>query len=100
MTLGWQDNIKDFTYRIEGNLFLQSNKVMKYKGELARYWEYDNAGNPTRFVSNYGDVAQSGFGGVIVENRMLGEMYLRQPYRGNGSYSEGKPDINAGQSTV
>ena len=30
---------------------------MKYKGELAKYWEYDNAGNPTRFVSNYGDVA-------------------------------------------
>ena len=23
-------------------------------------------------------------------------MYLRQPYCGNGSYSEGKPDINAG----
>ena len=96
LTLGWQDNIKDFTYRIEGNFSYNQNKVMKYKGELAKYWEYDNAGNPTRFVSNYGDVAQSGFGGVIVENRMLGEMYLRQLYRGNGSYSGGKPDINAG----
>ena len=96
LTLGWQDNIKDFTYRIEGNFSYNQNKVMKYKGELSKYWEYDNAGNPTRFVSNYGDVAQSGFGGVIVENRMLGEMYLRQLYRGNGSYSGGKPDINAG----
>ena len=96
LTLGWQDKIKDFTYHIGGNFSYNQNKVMKYKGSLNRYWEYDNAGNPVRFVSNYGDVAQSGFGGVIVENRMLGEMYLRQLYHGDGSYSGGKPDINAG----
>lgn len=96
LTLGWQDHIKDFTYKIGGNFSFNRNKVIKYKGKLEKHWEYDEAGNPVKFVSNYGDVAQSGFGGVIVEGRMLGEMYLRQLYHGDGSYTEGKPDINAG----
>ena len=95
-SLAWQDRIKDFTYKIGGNFSFNKNKVVKYKGKLDKHWEYDENGNPTTFYSNYGDVAQSGFNGVIVEGRMLGEYYIRDLYHGDGSYTEGKPDINAG----
>ena len=96
LTVGWRDNIKNFKYEISGYFSYNNNKVIKYKGKLSRYWEYDDKGYPIRFVNNYGDVAQSGFGGVIVEGRMLGEMYLRQVYKGKGTYSGGKPDPKSG----
>ncbi len=96
LSLGWRDSYKDFSYSIQGNFSFNDNRVTKYKGELERYWTYDDKGNPIAFENNYGEVAQSGFGGVITEGRLLGEMYLRKLYRGTGNYAGGVPDIHDG----
>lgn len=96
LSMAWRDEIKDFSYQIGGNFSFNHNKIIKYRGSLDRHWVYDEKGYPIDFASNYGDVARSGFGGIIVEDRMIGEMYIREVYKGNGSYDGGKPDINAG----
>lgn len=96
LSLSWQDTVGDFYYKVGGNFSFNDNRVDKYLGTLQRYWEYDKDGNPVNFYSNYGDVAQSGFGGLILEGRMLGEMYVRNLYHGDGSYSGGKPTLTDG----
>lgn len=96
LSLGWRDTVGDFFYSVKGNYSFNANKVVKYKGKLKRFWNYDSKGYPTTFSSNYGDVAQSGFGGVIMEDRMMGEYYLRKVYRGDGSYKDGEPGLRQG----
>ena len=96
LTLAWEDRIGDLGYRIEGNFAYNKNRVMKYKGQLEKYWEYDEEGNPTTFHNNYGDVAQSGFGGLILEGHALGEMYMYELYKGNGNYAGGEPGLDQG----
>lgn len=96
LSLSWQDTVGDFYYKVGGNVSFNTNRVDKYLGTLERYWIYDEDGFPESFYSNYGDVAQSGFGGLILEGRMLGELYVRNLYHGNGSYSGGRPGINEG----
>ena len=96
LSLGWRDTIGEFFYAIKGNYAFNANKVLKYKGELKRFWTYDDNGYPDKFSNNYGDVAQSGFGGVILEDRMMGEYYMRKVYRGDGTYRNGEPGLRQG----
>jgi hypothetical protein len=71
--------------------------VTKYKGELQKYWEYDEDGNKVRYINNQSDVATGGFGGLIVEGHMLGETSYRRMYRGTGKGFDGDYlDLNAG----
>ncbi len=94
----WRDGIgKDFSYSVGLNLAYNITTVTKYKGKLQQEWVEDEDGNRT-FINNIGDVAQSGFGGYILEDHILGDQYMRSLYHGTGEgYSgEGDVDINAG----
>ena len=97
-TLNWNDRIgKDFEYRVGMNFSFNANKVMKFKGELQKYWTYDAQGNKVSYVNNFSDVSESGFGGYICEGRQLGETYMYKVYRGSGEgYTGGAVDIHAG----
>ena len=84
-TLNWNDRIgKDFEYRVGMNFSFNANKVMKFKGDLQKYWTYDAQGNKVSYVNNFSDVSESGFGGYICEGRQLGETYMYKVYRGSG----------------
>ncbi len=96
--LKWRDGIgKDFSYSAGLNLAYNITTVKKYKGKLVQEWQEDEQGDRV-YVNNIGDVAQSGFGGYIVEDHILGDQYMRSLYSGTGAgYSgEGDVDINAG----
>lgn len=98
IALTWNDRIgKDFEYKIGVNFAYNVNKVMNFKGELQKYWTYDENGNKLTYVNNFSDVAQSGFGGYISEGRQLGETYMYKIYHGTGEgYTGGAVDIYAG----
>lgn len=98
LTLGWRDKIgKDFHYHLNGNVSFSRSIVTKYKGELQKYWEYDEDGNKVKYINNQSDVATGGFGGLIVEGHTLGETNYRKMYRGTGSGFDGDLlDLNAG----
>jgi len=94
----WRDGIgNDFSYSIGLNLAYNITTVLKYKGKLIKEWTTDEDGNKI-YINNMADVAQSGFGGYILDGHILGDQYLYQLYRGTGKgYSgEGEVDINAG----
>lgn len=96
--LKWRDGIgKDFSYSVGLNLAYNITTVKKYKGKLIQEWRVDEDEN-RYYVNNIGDVAQSGFGGYILEDHILGDQYIRQRYTGSGAgYSgEGEVDITAG----
>ena len=94
----WRDGIgKDFSYSAGLNMAYNITTVKKYKGKLVQEWRQDDDGNDV-YYNNIGDVAQSGFGGYILEDHVLGDQYLYKLYRGTGEgYSgSGEVDINAG----
>ena len=68
----------------------------KYNGVSPSVEVLDEEGNPTSFHNNYGDVVQSGFGGLILEDHALGEMYMYELYKGDGSYAGGEPGLGQG----
>ena len=79
-TLGWKDQIEDFSYSVSGNFSYTPNKIRAYKGEFKSY--YDEDGN---WVSNIGDVASSTSAvDPIVQGYSAKEFYLRNPYKGSG----------------
>lgn len=96
--LKWRDGVgSDFSYSIGLNLAYNMTLVKKYKGELIQRWMTDEDDNRI-YVNNIGDVAQSGFGGYIVEGHILGDQYIYKLYNGSGAgYSgSGEVDVNAG----
>ena len=99
LAIKWRDGIgKDFSYSAGLNLAYNITMVKKYKGKLAQEWREDAETGTKYYYNNIGDVAQSGFGGYIVEDHVLGDQYLYKLYRGTGAgYSgEGDVDVNAG----
>lgn len=94
LTLNWQDQIGAFNYSIGGNIGFNKNIVTKYKGIVEKYWIFDDAGNKISYYNNFGETAQSGFGGYIAEGHTLGETYMRELYRGDGTFDGSTtPDI-------
>ena len=80
LTLGWKDQINDFSYSVSGNFSYTPNKVSNYNGEFIA--GYDENG---KWVSNIGDVASSSSAvNPIVEGHAMKEYYLRNPYKGTG----------------
>ena len=96
LTLGWRDNIKDFSYSISGNFAYNHNRVSKYKGALKQGWEESPSGLRT-FVSNIGEVS-TGSSTRILEGHTISEYYMLTPYNGDGSYFDdfGLVNINGG----
>ncbi len=79
-TLGWKDQIEDFSYSVSGNFSYTPNKIRKYKGEFEA--GYNENGE---WVSNIGDVASSTSAvNPIVQGYSAKEFYLRNPYKGSG----------------
>ena len=74
--------------------------VTKYQGKLRKGWQVDSDGNKIQYVNNLGEVAQSGFGGYVLEDHILGDQYLFDIYKGSGAgYSgSGAVDPSAGPS--
>ena len=91
-TVGWKDRIGKFAYSVSGNLGYSSNVISKYKGKLKQGWVTDEHGN-TSWESNLDDVSQGGDTRVI-EDRMMGEYFLRTAYSGNGTYNNGDGTVN------
>ncbi len=101
LSLKWQDSIgKDFSYYVGVNASYNHNKVLKFKGELNKYWgKGTNAEGQEidMYYNNFSSVTAGSNGGYICEGRMIGEYYRRQLYRGTGAgYTSGLPDPGAG----
>ncbi len=96
ITLGWTDNIEDFSYSLTGNFSYVKNKVTKHKGKLKEGWVTDEFGNK-KYLTNLGDVSDGGIQRLL-EGHTLNEYYLLDVYTGSGKYfdSNGKVDINGG----
>ena len=95
MTLGWRNQVNDFSYSIRGNVAYNHNRVSKYKGELKEYWQ-DNPDGTRTFISNLGDVS-TGSSTRILEGHTISEYYMLTPYSGNGTYfNGGTVDPNGG----
>jgi TonB-linked SusC/RagA family outer membrane protein len=95
-TLRWDDQIGDVTYNISANFSYNKNWVSQFKGNLVQGWTYDEYGNQI-YKSNLGDVSDGGDTRVM-EGKIINEYYLKQPYKGNGSYffSDGAVNPNGG----
>ena len=96
LTLGWRNNLGDFSYSVRGNFAYNHNRVTKYKGALKEGWQEDSSGLRT-YVSNLGDVSTGGATRVL-EGHTINEYYMLTPYHGDGSYfdDEGKVVIGGG----
>lgn len=90
----WSDTAGDFFYSFGGNFSFNRSLVTKYKGALTLGWNEDH----TRYLNNYAQVSQGGYGGYIVEGHALGETYMLTLYEGSGLYYApgGGVDINGG----
>lgn len=92
--IGWRDKIgSDFTYSVKANFAYNKNFVSKYKGELERGWNEDH----TEYTSNIGDVS-TGSTNRVIEGHEINEFYMKNPYKGNGTYfnADGSVNINGG----
>ncbi|MFD1769438.1 SusC/RagA family TonB-linked outer membrane protein [Sphingobacterium suaedae] len=96
LNLSWRDNIGDFRYNIGGNFAYNKNKVTKFEGKLVQGMVDDGAGNQV-WETNLGDVSTGGLNRTL-EGYQYNEFYLRQVYKGDGSYfnSDGSVNINGG----
>lgn len=91
LTLGWQDNVRDFQYSVNANFSLNHNEVTKYKGALERGWK-DGV-----YSTNIGDVSTGGDQRVL-EGHTINEYYMLNLYKGNGSHFnvDGSVNVNGG----
>lgn len=98
-SIKWRDGVgKDFKYSIGLNVSYNLGVVTKYQGKLQKGWQVDRDGNRIQYINNLNDVAQSGFGGYVLEDHILGDQYLFDLYNGSGAgYSgSGAVDPSAG----
>lgn len=101
LSLNWNDKIgKDFYYNVGFNMNYNENKIVKYRGELIYGQDetlLDVWGNPTWGYKNYAAVSNNS-SSAIVEGHTINEHYIRQTYRGSGTYynADGSVDPNGG----
>lgn len=86
LTLGWKDDIGDFSYGVSANFTRNWNVVSKYKGALVEGWTTDEDGY-RYYQSNIGEVSNT-FGSTrkVMEGKIINEFYLLNVYSGDGSY--------------
>ncbi|MDR1682238.1 MAG: SusC/RagA family TonB-linked outer membrane protein, partial [Candidatus Symbiothrix sp.] len=90
-SLRWRDRIGNLTYGISANFSYNQNRVSKFKGKLQQGWTYDEYGNQV-YKSNLGYVSDGG-DTRIIEGKSINEYYLKQPYKGDGSYYFGNGQV-------
>jgi TonB-linked SusC/RagA family outer membrane protein len=91
-TLGWKDQASQVKYSVSVNFGYNKNEVTKYKGKLVTEWRTDTAGNQY-YYSNIGDVS-SGDPFLVLEGHSIGEPYLLDVYKGNGTYFNADSTVN------
>ncbi|PZP51273.1 MAG: TonB-dependent receptor [Pseudopedobacter saltans] len=93
ITLNWRGNFGEVNYTVGGNFAYNYNRVSKYKGKLVEGWSDVNGTQV--YNSNIGSVASSASSNTpIVEDHLINEYYLRQIYKGNGSYKNADGSVN------
>ncbi len=99
LNLNWRDRIGDLSYNIGGNFAYNKNQVTKYEGKLVQGMVDDGTGKIV-WNTNLGDVSTGGVNRRL-EGYRLDEFYMRQVYRGDGSYfnADGSVNINGGPTT-
>lgn len=97
--LNWKSSIGDFRYNVGGNFAYNNNKVTGYEGLLKEGMVDDGTGKMT-WQSNLGDVSTGGLNRIL-EGYQINEFYLRQVYKGDGSYfnTDGSVNVNGGPTT-
>ena len=99
--INWNDKIGDFRYFVGVNASYNTHEVSKYKGALIYEADPNTPdiwGNPTMRYTNLGDVMSTENSNRVVEGHLIGEHFLRKPYKGDGTYmnADGKPNPNGG----
>lgn len=85
LNLTWKDKIGEFSYNIGGNFAYNKNQVTKLKGQLVRGWNDVNGTNV--YSTNIGQVSNAvGTNQRNLEGHLFQEYFLRQRYKGDGSY--------------
>jgi len=90
--LTWSDEINDFRYNITTNFSYNKNEVTKYKGKLVQGWETNDDGEE-EYMTNLGDVSTGGTTRIL-EDHMMHEYYMLQPYEGDQSYFNEDGSVN------
>lgn len=94
VNLGYRNSAGAFSYDIKGNFSYIKNKVSKWKGELRQGWEKNSSGEDV-WRTNFSNVADlSGANGVILENHLFQEYFVRSVYRGSGQYFNTDGSVN------
>ena len=88
VSLGWQDQIGDFSYSISGNFAFNNSEISKYNGKYEVTVNEDGS-----LTNNIGAVSSGGIS-PIVEGQMMNEFYLRNVYSGNGSHFNADNTVN------
>lgn len=96
ITVGWNDQIQDFSYGITANMSYVKNKVLTHKGKLQEGWTTDENGNNI-YSSNLGEISEGGIQRIL-EGHTINEYYLKDVYKGTGNYfhPDGTVNINGG----
>ena len=97
INLTWKDKIGEVRYNIGGNFAYNRNRVTKLKGQLTRGWNEVNGTNV--YSTNIGQVSNTvGNNQRNLEGHLFKEYYVRQRYKGDGSYygSDGAVNPNGG----
>lgn len=92
VNLGWSKKIGRAEIALGGNFSYNYNTVNAYKG---KYQETVTDVNGVKtYSNNFGAVSNNGSPGVIVEDHKIGEYYVLQVYKGNGSYTNADGSVN------
>ena len=96
ITIGWNDKIGNVRYAVSGNFSYNTNKVVKYLGNLNEGWVEENG--KMVYKSNLGEASTTGSetGSIRVEGHMFDEYYLRKRYKGTGTYYNSDGSVNPG----
>jgi TonB-linked SusC/RagA family outer membrane protein len=99
IAVNWNDQIGNVQYSIGGNFAYNYNVVKKYKGVLNEGWSVNASGSKV-FKSNIGDVSSGGTERII-EGYGINTYYVRDLYKGDGSYfnQDGSVNINGGPAS-
>lgn len=98
-SMGWRDKIGDVNFSVNGNFAYNINRIMTYKGKLKENWTTNADGTKT-YTTNLGDVATTDPDNAnywVAEDHPVNSYYLRERYKGDGSYTTGgELNINGG----
>lgn len=93
LNLTWKDKIGEVSYNIGGNFAYNKNRITKLKGQLNRGW--NNVNGTSVYSTNIGQVSNAvGTNQRNLEGHMYQEYYVRQRYKGDGSYYLGGGAVN------